>query len=46
LDTDLFDNLEITFNDAIGQFKSADGKQINFGKKVQWKLNNLIMGGN
>lgn len=39
---DVYDELQITFNGAPGQFKSAGGKQINFGQQVSWQLPPLI----
>ena len=34
----LYDNLEIAFYDAAGIIQSIDGKGINFGEKVEWKI--------
>ena len=39
---EVYDNLEISFNDAEGVFKSEDGKGINFGEKIEWKLQPLL----
>ena len=38
VDTRKYDGLEVTFNDAAGAFKSADGKGIKFGEKIQIKI--------
>ena len=38
----LYDNLEITFNDAAGILKSTDGKGINFGQRVDRKITPFV----
>jgi len=37
-----YDSLQITFNDAIGQLKTNNDKQVNFGEKLDWKLPPLV----
>lgn len=32
---EVYDNLQITFNDANGMFTSGNGKGINFGTKIE-----------
>ena len=32
----------MTFNDAEGIFESVDGKRINFGRTIDWKISPLV----
>jgi len=36
VDTEIYDNMSITFNDASGTFVSENGKGINFGESIKW----------
>ena len=38
VDMQVYDNLEISFNDGQGVLKSESGKQVEFGKTVEWSL--------
>ena len=38
VDLEIYDNLEISFNDGAGQLKSASGKQVQFGETLQKAL--------
>ena len=42
IDTEIYDNMSITFNDASGTFVSENGKGINFGESIQWSLKPLV----
>ena len=35
-DTEVYDNMSITFNDAGNTFVSDNGKVVNFGETIQW----------
>ena len=39
---EVYTDLEITFNDSDGTFTSADGKGINFGEKLKFKIGPLV----
>ena len=38
VDLQVYDNLEISLNDGQGVLKSESGKQVEFGKTVEWNL--------
>ena len=42
IDTEVYDNVSITFNDAAGNFVTNNGKGINFGETVQFALTPLV----
>ena len=42
VDTEIYDNMSITFNDAGGTFVSENGKGISFGESIKWTLKPLV----
>lgn len=42
IDTEVYDNVSITFNDAAGNFVTDNGKGINFGETVSFSLKPLV----
>ena len=42
IDTEVYDDLSISFKDAAGSLSFSDGKQIQFGEEIHWKLSPLV----
>jgi len=40
--TDAYDDLEISFNDAGGIFRTEDGKGISIGETISWHLQPIV----
>lgn len=41
-DTEVYDNVSITFNDAGNTFVSDNGKVVNFGETIEWSMKPLV----
>ena len=42
IDTEVYDNLSLTFKDAAGKLEFDNGKQINFGEQITFKMSPLV----
>lgn len=42
IDTEVYDNLSLTFKDASGKLEFDNGKQINFGEQITFKISPLV----